>query len=89
MSEIGEQWSPKMAPASTELMAPNKIEYSPGTPKPSAPPRVTVRGITSGIMMAMVAQDVPVANAMAAEVRNTRAGRIWSGNESSKSCARY
>lgn len=81
MSEIGEQWSPNIAPAKTELMTLVSTEYSP-VPKAMPPPRLTVSGITSGIKMAIVAQEVPVAKAMAAAVQKTRAGKVCTGRES-------
>ena len=45
--------------------------------------------MTNGIRMAMVAQAVPVANAMNAEVRNTSIGINSMGIVSLRTCARY
>ena len=88
VSEMGEQWSPKMAPASTEAVAPSSTTWPVPPSKPTPPPRVMVSGITSGMRMAIVAHEVPVAKAIAAAVTNTRAGIIWKGMESPRSCAR-
>ena len=86
VSEIGAQWSPKIAPARTELIVPSRIEYCIPAPKSAPPPSDTVRGITSGSRIVIVPQDVPVAKDIAAATTKTSHGsrrsatlpsRIW------------
>ena len=50
------------------------------SPNPLLAARPTAIGITMGIMMAKVPQEVPVAKAMSAERMNTIAGTRASGN---------
>ena len=75
-----------MAPASTDEIAPKRIEYWAPASKPVPPPRLTVRGITRGRRIAIAPHEVPVANEIAAAVRNTRAGISSSGSLSLRIC---
>ena len=59
VSEMGEQWSPKMDPSSTAPMVMITIPTAP-TADPS--PTATASMITLGSKMPIVAQDEPVAN---------------------------
>jgi len=59
VSEIGEQWSPNAAPAKTELTTPTRMVSTRSGPSPSLVLNASARGITNGIMIAMVAQLVP------------------------------
>ena len=79
VSEMGEQWSPQIAPARTALTAPRRKPYWEPSAKPVPPAKDTVSGTTSGIMIAIVVHEVPVAKAMAPDVTNTRAGSTHRG----------
>jgi hypothetical protein len=71
VSDMGEQWSPKIAPARTDAVAPKRISIWSPPGYVAAPPKETVRGITSGSMIAIVPHEVPVAKAIAAQVTKT------------------
>ena len=60
VSEMGEQWSPKTEPASTDEIVSMRKSFRSGDPaiKP------IVIGITSGNMMLIVPHEVPVENAI-------------------------
>ena len=74
VSEIGEQWSPKTAPASTELITPFRMMVMSALESAASMPSVLASGITRGIMMAMVPQLVPVAKLTMAAMMNVRTG---------------
>ena len=58
VSEIGEQWSPKIAPVNTPLIH--------TTAKPMSGLIAHARGIASGIKILMVPYEVPVAKEISA-----------------------
>ena len=65
VSEIGEQWSPKMPPASDAA-----------TKGASGRPSVDAAGTAIGSMIAKVPQEVPVEKAMKAEAMNTSGAAV-------------
>jgi len=89
VSEIGEQWSPHTAPASTHAIA----EYMMCIPVGSAIPCTTITahasGMINGTRIAMVPQLVPVVKAVIAARMNAIAGISSTGNESASSVTRY
>ena len=62
-SEIGELWSPNRPPPSTAATA-----------SPGCRSMIAVIGITIGIIMAHVPNEVPVANAVMPDTTNNTAG---------------
>ena len=85
VSEMGEQWSPKIDPARTELIELTSSSPPPAS-KPVAPPRATMSGTTSGSRMVIVAHEVPVQKLTIAAVTKVMTGtssgarlpsRIW------------
>lgn len=83
MSDSGEQWSPKIAPASTLPTVAMQIGLN-GSPTPFSPSGAIfiASSIDIGVRIAIVPQLVPVANATAAATRKTAVGKkkaeIWS-----------
>ena len=71
VSEIGLQWSPKIAPASTEEIAPSRM---PSVPVGS---KATAEATAGGTRIDIVAQEVPVAKAVAAERQEFGIKWMW------------
>ncbi len=69
VSEMGEQWSPKVAPARTAA-TPTNIRLG---------SRAATRGTTMGIMIPMVPQEVPVAKEIREETIKMVAGTAQRG----------
>src|SRR5690606_14536885 len=59
VSEIGEQWSPKIEPAMIELITPSRIVYPSPLSNPTPAPIATASGTTTGKRIAIVPHDVP------------------------------
>lgn len=76
MSDSGEQWSPKIAPASTLPTVATQIGLK-GSLAPAGPAGkiFIASSIDIGVRIAIVPQLVPVANATAAATRNTAVGK--------------
>ena len=78
VSEIGEQWSPKIAPASTLPTAPSMRGWDIDT---GAPPETLVSisyitTTTNGVKIAIVPQLVPVAKAIKPATTKTSVGIV-------------
>ena len=71
VSEIGEAWSPKIAPAKRAPIIGTK----------SSGASVIARGTVIGIMIAKVPQEVPVEKLVRQETKKIRAGNIHKGKD--------
>jgi len=75
VSEIGEQWSPKIEPARTPESVLTIFRCTSLAGKPAEVHRLKERGVTIGMIIAIVAHEVPVEKLITAEIKNVRAGR--------------
>ena len=75
VSEMGEQWSPKTAPARTDPSVANRMDSAAPPMLESSPVSAHAIGPAIGKTIAMVPNDVPVANAMRQDTTKTISGR--------------
>ena len=74
VSEMGEQWSPKTAPESTAPMVAIRMRWLSSVDRPASSGKWYAMGMTMGVRIAIVAQEVPVENAMNAATTKVSAG---------------
>ena len=75
MSEIGEQWSPKIAPAKIAPTVARNIGSSADAGEVADPRRLQANGINNGSSNYIVVKELPMDTAMAPAVRNATVGR--------------
>ena len=77
VSDMGEQWSPKVDPAKIEAIELKNIALAvTAVIVGSALGNCQAKGITIGVKIAIVPHEVPVAKEMAAAIKNDMAGSI-------------